>query len=114
MFGTQRANGLVSVLLACALASCSEEPTPYEICKADSTSQCCGDSECGSGQLCDFDYGCGVVGSGKVVCGGGTGTRRCIDRCVTSCAAPGTSCQDHTYFQGGDSARVAKACLPTP
>ena len=114
MFDVHRGRWSVSMLLAFALTACGHEPTPYEVCKADSTSQCCLDSECSSGQICDFDFSCGVVGSGDVVCGGGTGTRRCVERCNTSCTASGTSCQKRTYFQGGDAGQEVKACFPSP
>lgn len=116
MSGTRRAGWSVLVSLALALSSCGGEPSPdpYGVCKADPSSQCCDDSECGSKQFCDFDYGCGVTGDRGVVCGGGTGTRKCIDLCDTTCSTPGTSCQRHHYFQGGDWGREVKACLPTP
>jgi hypothetical protein len=102
--------GLLLTLAACS-GGATDEPSPYEVCKAEGAS-CCADAECGEGRLCDFDYLCSVMGDHSVECSDWSGSRTCLDLCAEdgTCAAPALTCVLREQFQGGDHASTYRVC----
>ncbi len=96
------------------LASCTaEEPSDLELCQQDATAECCVNEDCGEDFICDFDAGCGVMGSGEVECGEASGTQTCHSLCTggQACADPSQSCVQVEQFNWGDSGTLYEACF---
>ena len=76
--------------------------------------ECCEDSECAAGSLCDFDYIC-APGPDGVSCSEGSGDRLCHAECDAAdegeaCADGLGTCERVERFQGGDAGREAHLC----
>lgn len=93
----------------CSSSKKAATQSPLEVCRADPSSKCCANSDCGANQVCDFSYICSPTPSG-VSCSSGSGTRVCLDRCTnSSCDAP-KSCTTLEQFAGGDAGEVFDVC----
>jgi hypothetical protein len=102
----------IGLLVSACDDGSKDQPTPYEKCRADGVSQCCGNDECGQGRICDFDYICSPAPGGGLMCGGGGGTHTCLALCLGdgSCAEAGLTCQDLEQFQGSDAGQMFRVC----
>ncbi|MCA9660029.1 MAG: hypothetical protein KC486_16920 [Myxococcales bacterium] len=112
----RRSVALLASLLAAVLgfACADDEPSPRERCADEGIGECCDDSECAGGSLCDFDYICSP-GPDGVSCSEPSGDRLCHLRC--DAADEGQACPDDAgtctrieRFQGGDAGQEAFVC----
>ena len=104
----------LALALALALAAlidvgCNgdDEPSPRERCAAEGIGECCDDSECAGGSLCDFDYLCSPAPEGGTECAEPSGDRLCHRTCEAAdegqpCADMAGTCTRIERFQGGD------------
>jgi hypothetical protein len=106
-----------ALILACgddAKDPVDESGPLMEACRADATSQCCANDECGADALCDFSYICSPAPDGGVQCSTPSGSRQCLALCAEdgTCAAAGQVCQEREMFFGSDAGDLYKLCVP--
>ncbi|MCA9522436.1 MAG: hypothetical protein KC609_15755 [Myxococcales bacterium] len=96
-------------LVACGSSKSATAKNPIEVCRADSTSACCSNSDCETNQVCDFSYICSPTPDG-VSCSSGSGSRVCLDRCDGGTCPGGTTCTQIEQFSGGDAGMSYSVC----